>query len=517
MVSPIDYMLNVRGPLEKSIQGFQLGQASRIREAQEERAQMQEARTAQEFPLSMEQRRQAIDIRGAQEARAAEQFRLQNEAAARNLERQEALRERLTYLAVDPNATASSFAAIMTEFPEVSSDLSRGWDMKSKARQDAILLEMSQVYSAISKGLTSNNNDDLLIAKQLLEERVTAAENAGSEEDARQTKLILGTLNTDPRAAKTMLGLYLNALGGTKYDDLLNESNPSVQSSEIIGGLASVAQMKDGTTRITDVRTGERVAGDKAEALLMEARKADAEIRYLRQEAATKARLGAEAELGAEAAGATAAGETAIEVGVETFRRLGPLEANIANLNAAINLVESEGANSGVLASRLPAWENSTIELRNLQKALGLDVISSANFGALSEGELDVALQVALPTNLSETELADWLRKKRDAQIKLVDLLRQKASFLSTPGRTIDQWIDFLNSGSKSMSTWMRENPIGIRTERVNSSEPAATDAEQTVASDDLQFVKNLDAKRQRGESLSQDDMARLNRIARGE
>jgi hypothetical protein len=68
MVSPINYTMNVRSPFEQSIRGFEFGQGSRIREGQEERAQAQEARTAQEFPLLMEQRRQGIDIRRSQEA-----------------------------------------------------------------------------------------------------------------------------------------------------------------------------------------------------------------------------------------------------------------------------------------------------------------------------------------------------------------------------------------------------------------------------------------------------------------
>ena len=53
-------------------------------------------------------------------------------------------------------------------------------------------------------------------------------------------------------------------------------------------------------------------------------------------------------------------------------------------------------------------------------------------FGALSESELELALQTALPTNLSEDALSDWLRRKRDAQDKLADYLTQQARFLST-------------------------------------------------------------------------------------
>lgn len=500
MVSPINYMMNVRSPFEQSIRGFEFGQGSRIREAQE-------ARTAEEFPLLMEQRRQIIDVQRSQEARAAELFRLRQEEAQRARERQELLRGRLTDLASNPNATATDYAQISVEFPEVGADLKRGWEMMAEPRQQAILRDLSQVYSAIDTGNTP-------IAEQLLEERLVASQNAGNEEDARQTEIMLRTLRADPRAAKASIGLTLRALGGSTYDDLLTGGNVDVQSSEVIGGIASVAQMRDGSVRITDARTNEIVTGDAAQALLDEARSAEAESRRAREAGATEGRLTTQAELGAEAAGATAAGTTGIEIGRQTFERIGPLRANIGRLERAIELVEEEGANTGVIASRLPNWNASTIELANLQSELGLDVIGAVTFGALSKGELDLALTVALPTNLSEPELVDWLRRKRDAQEKLADYLTQQASFLSTPGRTLDQWIDFTESGSKDMRAWMRENPIGRRTERVAPAEPVA---EPSSGQSSQEFIEAMRLKIDRGERLTQEEVARLNRIGRGE
>lgn len=507
MVSPINYTMNVRSPFEQSIRGFEFGQASRIREGQEERAQAQEARTAQEFPLLMEQRQQAMDIQGAQEGRRAEQFRLQQAEAQRARERQKLLRGRLTDLASNPNATATDYAQISVEFPEVGADLKRGWDMMNAPRQQAVLRDMSKVYSAIDTG-------NVPIAEQLLEERLTAAQNAGNEEDARQTEIILRTLRADPRAAKASIGLTLRELGGSSYDNLLTGGNVNVQSSQVIGGLASVAQMKDGSVRITDTRTNEVMTGDAAQTLLDEARAAEAESRRAREAGATAGKLETQAELAAEAAGATEAGKTAIQIGRQTFERIGPLRSNIANLDRAIELVKEEGANTGVIARRLPNWNASTIELENLRNQLGLDVVGSVTFGALSESELELALNTALPTDLGEPELADWLRRKRDAQGKLADYLTQQARFLSTPGRTLDQWIDFTKSGSKDMRGWMRENPIGRRTERTAPAETGGQTAAEPETNADLQFLRDMNAKRDRGERVTEDEIARIRQIA---
>lgn len=453
-------MLNVRSPFEQAMRGFEFGQAGRLREAQE-------ARAAEEFPVLMEQRQQNMDIQRAQEARAASQFEAQRAAAAAEQQRAEAIRSALVNLAENPGATAEDYNRVMMEYPEISQDLQRGWDMISEPRQQTILRDMAQIYSAIDTG-----NVD--IARGLLEERIEASRNSGREDDARQAELILRTMEVDPRAAKTTLGISLRALGGTQFDELLTGGRPTLRSSEILPDGTIVGVTDQGPVVYSP--TGEVVTGEAAAEAVRQAQQFGAEVRLQREAAATEGRLTTQAELGAEAAGAERAGTTGIEIGRQTFERLGPIRSNIANLERAIELVEEEGANTGVIESRFPSWRASTIELENLQNQLGLDVIGSVTFGALSESELELALQTALPDRLQEEELADWLRRKRDAQEKLADYLTQQARFLSTPGRTLDQWMEFTESGSQDMRAWMRENPVSGRRGQP-SAQPAPSGA----------------------------------------
>jgi hypothetical protein len=70
---------------------------------------------------------------------------------------------------------------------------------------------------------------------------------------------------------------------------------------------------------------------------------------------------------------------------------LSNVQRNIGNLDQVVEAID-RGASTGVIESALPAWDASTIELRNLQSRLGLDVIGSVTFGALSEGELNLRL-----------------------------------------------------------------------------------------------------------------------------
>jgi len=99
------------------------------------------------------------------------------------------------------------------------------------------------------------------------------------------------------------------------------------------------------------------------------------------------------------------------------------------------------GANSGQLADLLPNWKASTIALENVKNRLGLDVVGSVTFGALSESELNMALNTALPTNLPEADLIKWLDDKIKAQNKLMAYLNDQAIFLSDGDKTVGDWL----------------------------------------------------------------------------
>ena len=85
---------------------------------------------------------------------------------------------------------------------------------------------------------------------------------------------------------------------------------------------------------------------------------------------------------------------SAIKKSKEAFERIAPIRKNIANFDEAIRLID-EGAETGVVASRLPSVRQASIELDSLQGRLGLDVIGNTTFGALSEAELRFALDTA--------------------------------------------------------------------------------------------------------------------------
>jgi hypothetical protein len=137
-----------------------------------------------------------------------------------------------------------------------------------------------------------------------------------------------------------------------------------------------------------------------------------------------------------------AAVKQAVDQSGKAFDRLEGINTNIANLNEVVRLIDS-GANTGVWASKLPTIRKASIELKNLQNRLGIDVIGAVTFGALSKGELDLAIDTALPTNLSEEALSQWAKTKIKAQEKLRDSIEEFASFTGSGDKTIADWIAF--------------------------------------------------------------------------
>lgn len=130
-----------------------------------------------------------------------------------------------------------------------------------------------------------------------------------------------------------------------------------------------------------------------------------------------------------------------IRIENEAFEQIGKINTNVSDLNEALRLVVEEGAGSGAIESRLPSWKSSTIELENMQKKLGLNVVGAVTFGALSKGEMDIAMATALPTGLDRDALARWIRRKSEAQQKLANYYSEQISYFQTKGATKTGWL----------------------------------------------------------------------------
>ena len=135
----------------------------------------------------------------------------------------------------------------------------------------------------------------------------------------------------------------------------------------------------------------------------------------------------------------------------EGFEFIRAIDKNILNLDKAIASID-EGASTGAIESRFaPTIRASTVKLEQTQKLLGLDVIGGVTFGALSKGELDLALEVALPTGLQPPELKQWLVDKIAAQTKLRAYYVDQIEFLHQGGSITEFVIEKERSNQREL------------------------------------------------------------------
>ncbi len=107
----------------------------------------------------------------------------------------------------------------------------------------------------------------------------------------------------------------------------------------------------------------------------------------------------------------------AIAVSKESFDSLKLVTRSVNNMENALKAL-GKGADTGVIMDLLPSFTDASIELDNIKGRMGLDVISSVTFGALSESELKFALDTALPTKLDPSSLRKWLNERIEPQKK---------------------------------------------------------------------------------------------------
>ena len=200
-----------------------------------------------------------------------------------------------------------------------------------------------------------------------------------------------------------------------------------VHSSKILDDGTVVNVMADGKVQV-QTPDGDNVTGDERREALRAANKEGADIQ-------------------GERARARQMSTDAAKTVNQAFGSVQAIKSNIGNLKEAIAAID-KGADTGVIVSRFPNLTSASIELQNIQSKLGLDVIGSVTFGALSEGELGLALQTALPTNLDEPQLKEWLTRRIAAQEKLADYLTKQATYLSKPGATQSGWMEKMQTES---------------------------------------------------------------------
>ena len=250
------------------------------------------------------------------------------------------------------------------------------------------------------------------------------------------------------------------ALAMYKQGKTQQQNQSGVQSSQMLPDGSWVYMTREGMP-IVKKPDGTTVTGMEAAEHIRAAQEYGVQLERDKYGSRETGKLEAQAELGAEAEGAKKAGAQAQTIAANTFKEIGPLSSKLRNIDRAISAIDG-GAKAGMIYKNYPDVTVASAELTNAMNSLGLDVIGSVTFGALSAAELKIAMETAVPRNLDAPELREWLVARRNAQWKLYDYAMQQAQYLSKPDTTLSGWLDYIQEnkmGPAGMSPSAPELP----------------------------------------------------------
>lgn len=333
--------------------------------------------------------------------------------ARQQQQQSEMFRSAFNEFARKPNKGVSDYVQLLQVTPpEMVNTVKASFEAMTEEQQNVAKRDMGQLITAFR----TNPQEGI----RLLDTRIAAARNAGDMQEVDSLKRLKGLAEISPESIVETLAFEGGIAFGEDFLGKIVAGPGETQSVRHFGNGVMVFATRD-LGRVVLDKFGKQVEGEEAARVIQEA-------------------LDAEAAQKEQVSQAAAVGRLSASEASELLNLARNATSTINNLNEALRLVEEEGANTGYIESKLPTWRASSIALDNVQKQLGLDVIGRVTFGALSEGELDLALATALPTNLQEEELAKWIRDKIVAQQKLRNEYAKAAAFLAGGG-TIYQYV----------------------------------------------------------------------------
>lgn len=399
---------------------------------------------------------------------------------AQQLQQQEAENIKRDIGALGARPTVAAITDLITKYPQLSERFKAKLGQLSDEEKRNRLAIATPIYAAMQSGKPE-------VAKAFLRQQADALRNSGNEQGARDAEAQIKLVELDPNTATTSFGVTLAGIMGpdafkntfgelreqalapaklreaeAKATDAANNKGIQVHSVKVYPNGTTVVIGKGNEKQITNAR-GEILTGSDADAAVQAGLSAEIRLAGGKAGAEAGARAAVEAETAPGIAGKVKEREQAVVIANEAAAGLAKTTANIANLKEALRL-SNNGANTGVIARYLPNVKAASVELANLRNTLGLDVVGGTTFGALSESELALALDTALPVGLDDPQLAVWLQRKIDAQEKVRAAFAAKARHFAGGG-SLSDWLKTSESGAPSESPAGNMPPVNALSE----------------------------------------------------
>lgn len=242
---------------------------------------------------------------------------------------------------------------------------------------------------------------------------------AAGDENAKAALLLVG-----PKGAGEAMKTYINATSGRAQPN----TQTAAKTDTYLNGVV-VNSFQDGTRQVLN-NLGEEVTGEEAARVIDEANAYNID----------QARLTKFAEASASSKAKMVQSTVSSLINVDSSLR------NMARAKRALrDSIASGGADiSGPIDQYFPDISVEAAELTSARNALGLDVVGSVTFGALSKGELDLALTQGLPLGLKPPQLLEFIERREAAIKKYRTSLMAAARIMANPQKDYNDYLDTL-------------------------------------------------------------------------
>ena len=242
---------------------------------------------------------------------------------------------------------------------------------------------------------------------------------AGGDPNAQAALALVDTLGAG-EAMKT----YMNALSSSG-------ANKTGATTKTYDNGTTLSIFQDGTRKVTNPR-GDELTGAAAEEAIRVAQADEVEqarvTEFSTKSAAAKAKM--------------------VQTTIDNLINVNSSLRNYAKAKSALrdSIASGQADISGPINRFFPNISIQAAELENARNALGLDVIGSVTFGALSKGELDLALSQGLPLTLRPPQLLEYIERREVALGKYRASLLNAARIMANPQKNYDDYLDTLEN-----------------------------------------------------------------------
>ena len=150
--------------------------------------------------------------------------------------------------------------------------------------------------------------------------------------------------------------------------------------------------------------------------------------------------------------------------GIEIDQRISGVSEQINIMSNMLDLLNSDRpedeVRTGFFNNMMPTVRAGTATFESMANTLGIAVINSATFGALSATELKLALDTAIPTDLSPEGMRQYIEDKIAVNEKLMNAMLDKQSALLAAG-SYKKFQENENAKMKENLSIMNQVPKG--------------------------------------------------------